>query len=180
VLVVRDEVAHCEAVERSRTWMRQPYGAWLDEWLYGEIPRGLLVEPFIGTQTTLPIDYKLFVFGGAARYIQVHLGRGGDHRWIVLDRQWKRVSPATSEADPEPPAMLPQMIAAAERLAAGFPFVRADFYEVDGRALFGELTFYPGSGLEKVEPLCLDLKMGTLWATALATDWLEPALRLTA
>jgi hypothetical protein len=72
------------------------------------------------------------------------------------------------------------MITAAERLGAGLSFVRADFYEVAHQPLFGELTFYPGSGLERVEPLRLDLEMGMLWAAALAADWSEPAARLTA
>lgn len=180
VQIVRNDADHQVAVKRSRSWMKQSYGEWLDEWLYGGIPRGILVEAFIGTDETLPIDYKLFVFGGTVSYIQVHLDRAGNHRWIVLDRRWKRVSPATPDADPPPPTTLLQMIAAAERLGAGLPFVRADFYEVDRQPVFGELTFYPGSGLEKVEPLRLDLKMGLLWAAALAAEWAEPAIRLTA
>lgn len=180
VQIVRNDADHRVAVKRSRAWMKQCYGAWLDEWLYGSIPRGILVESYIGTGEALPVDYKLFVFGGEVRFVQVHLDRAGNHRWIVFDRGWKRVSPATPDPDPPAPTTLPQMIAAAERLGAGFPFVRADFYEVDGQPVFGELTFYPGSGLEKVEPLRLDLQMGMLWAAASAADWTEAALRLTA
>ena len=79
---------------------------------------------------------------------------------------WLRVSPASADPDPQPPATLGQMVAAAETLARDFDFVRADFYEVDGRPLFGELTFYPGSGLERVEPAALDEIMGRLWTEA--------------
>lgn len=168
VQIVRNDADHRVAVARSRTWMKQPYGAWLDEWLYDRIPRGILVEPFIGTSRALPVDYKLFVFGGSVSFIQVHLDRANNHRWIVMDRQWRRTSKATLDADPPQPESLQKMIAAAERLGVGTAFVRADFYEVDGQPLFGELTFYPGSGLDKVEPLRLDLKMGKLWAAALA------------
>jgi hypothetical protein len=178
VQIVRNEADHRIAVTRSRAWMKSGYGAWLDEWLYSEIPRGLLVEPFIGTGDALPVDYKLFVFGGRVSHVQVHLDRAGMHRWIVFDRQWRRASPATPDPDPPPPATLAQMIVAAERLGAGFPFVRADFYEVGGQPLFGELTFYPGSGLEHVEPAALDLEMGCLWAAALATDQDVPRLQL--
>jgi TupA-like ATPgrasp len=53
-----------------------------------------------------------------------------------------------------------QMIAAAQSLGSGFEFVRVDFYEVAGRALLGEMTFFLGSGLEPVEPLALDAAMG--------------------
>lgn len=179
VQIVRSDADHRAAVTKSREWMKQFYGAWLNEWLYGQIPRGLLVEPFIGTGTVLPIDFKLYISGGKVRFIQVHLDRAGHHRWIVPDRNWKRVSRCTGEPDPQRPATLKQMIIAAERLGADFPFVRADFYEVDNQPLFGELTFYPGSGLDKVEPRRLDLKMGMLWAAAAAAELGETAVMLT-
>jgi hypothetical protein len=178
-VIVWSREDHDEAVRQSRRWMRQSYGAWLDEWLYGEIDRGLLVEPYIGEGRALPIDYKVFLFGGQAQFVQVHLGRGGKHRWIVFDPRWRRVSPATQDADPARPTSLHEMLQAAERLAQGFCFVRADFYEVGARPRFGELTFYPGSGLERVEPPCLDLLMGRLWSAALPLR-LEPASSLAA
>lgn len=154
--------------------MRTRYGAWLDEWLYSEIALGLLVEPFIGTGLDLPLDYKLFVFGGRVRYVQVHIGRATDHRWIVFDLAWQRVSAATEEADPARPKSLGHMIMAAEALGAEFDFVRVDFYEVKERPLFGELTFYPGSGLEPLEPNELNEAMGALWSEARARSYSEP------
>ncbi|RST30056.1 polysaccharide biosynthesis protein [Sphingomonas ginkgonis] len=166
VRVVRDERDYRRARRSARRWMRQRYGAWLDEWGYRDIPRGLLVEPYIGEDERLPVDFKLFVFGGRVRFVQVHLDRAGDHRWIVFDTGWRRVSPASADPDPAPPRTLGQMIEAAERLGAGFDFVRVDLYEVAGRPLFGELTFYPGSGLEPVRPATLDAEMGRLWAEA--------------
>lgn len=178
-LVVRNVADHAAAVRQSRGWMARGYGAWLDEWLYGEIERGLLVEPYIGDGPALPTDYKVFVFGGRARFVQVHLGRAADHRWIVFDADWRRVSGASGDPDPPRPAALAEMLSAAERLARGFCFVRADFYEIAGRPRFGELTFYPGSGLERVEPPRLDLLMGLLWSAALP-GWLEPPERLAA
>ena len=168
--IVRDAADYRRACRLSKKWMRSTYGIWLDEWLYARIPRGLLVEPFIGDGDRLPIDYKLFVFGGRARFVQVHLDRAGNHRWLVFDMDWRRVSPASADADPQRPNSLGQMIAAAEALAQNFDFVRADFYEVDGKPLFGELTFYPGSGLERVEPAALDEIMGQYWTEARAVS----------
>lgn len=34
----------------------------------------------------------------------------------------------------------------AATLSRGVPFLRVDFYEVNGRMYFGELTFFPASG----------------------------------
>lgn len=151
---------------RAAGWMRSTYGYWLDEDLYASIPHGLMVEPFIGAPPVLPIDYKFYVFGGRVRYVQVHLGRGGRHRWILFDRHWQRVSSATADPDPTPPVTLGQMIMAAERLSDGRDFVRVDLYEIDGRPLFGEMTFYPGSGLDPFSPVALDAELGAHWLRA--------------
>ena len=147
-------------------WTARHYGYWLDEWLYRHIPRGLLVEPFIGTDGVLPIDYKCYAFGGRVEFVQVHLDRGHAHRWVMMDRDWRRVSAPTADPDPARPASLDRILIAAERLARDHDFVRADFYEVDGRPLFGELTFYPGSGLDRFDPVALDQTMGEHWRRA--------------
>ncbi len=153
---------------KTRRWMAHGYGRLLDEWVYSRIPRGILVEPFIGEGQELPVDYKFYVFGGRVQFVQVHLGRGQRHRWILLDRNWHRVSAQTADADPLPPLSLSRMICAAEELATGFDFVRVDFYEVGGRPLFGEISFYPGSGLDPFDPVSLDAVIGRYWTDAKA------------
>ncbi len=150
----------------ARKWMRADYGVFLNEWLYRHIPRGLLIEPFIGTGRTSPIDYKVFVFGGRAEYVQVHLDRGTRHRWIVMDRSWHRRSVPNGDPDPLPPRALPAMIEAAECLASGFDFVRVDLYATPRGPRFGEMTFYPGSGLDRFAPPSLDTAMGASWRRA--------------
>ena len=161
-VVVRDAKADWSALRTSsERWTRRAYGRWLDEWLYTEIPRGLLIEPFIGTSGELPIDYKVYVFHGEATHVQAHLGRATDHRWVVHDRHWHALS--GSAATVKRPSALAAMLAAAEVLAEGFSFVRVDFYQPDDHPLFGEMTFYPGSGLDPFDPPWLDQAMGRLW-----------------
>ena len=163
----RDSVANWPKVRLcARRWMKQSYGKLLDEWLYTKIPRGILVEPFIGECDAVPVDYKIYTFGGSATYVQVHLDRENDHRWMLFDRNWLRVSAPTNDPDPKPPASLTNMLDAAEKLGSGFDFVRCDFYEVSGKPLFGEMTFYPGSGLDKFSPVSLDMVMGSHWLAA--------------
>ena len=160
----RDSVADWPKVrQRARRWMKQSYGNLLDEWLYAQIPRGILIEPFIGKLHAFPLDYKIYTFGGCATHIQVHLDREHDHRWMLFDRNWQRVSMPTDDPDPTPPQSLIKMLDAAEKLGNGFDFVRCDFYEVSGKPLFGEMTFYPGSGLDKFHPVSLDTMMGKHW-----------------
>lgn len=151
---------------KVKRWLKRPYGKLLDEWIYADIPRGLLIEPFVGADGHLPIDYKIYTFGGRATHIQVHLDREHKHRWILFDRDWWRVSLPVGNSDPAAPTTLQQMLAAAEKLGRGFDFVRSDFYEVGGRPRFGEMTFYPGSGLDKFSPVSLDAELGKLWLEA--------------
>ncbi len=162
-----DDYDWSSVVRRANGWTSGRYGFWLDEWLYSQIEPGILVEPFIGDGRELPIDYKLFVFGGRVEYVQAHLGREHVHRWIVFDRSWTRLSPGSHDSELKRPRSLSRMIDAAEALAVGFDFVRVDMYEVEGHPLFGEMTFYPGSGLDPFNPPSLDEALGAHWLAAL-------------
>jgi hypothetical protein len=50
------------------------------------------------------------------------------------------------------PSTFDEMVECARRLSAGWPFVRVDLYEVDGRTVFSELTLYPGAGASRFIP----------------------------
>ena len=161
---VRTGTEDWTAIRRaSARWMRRDYGFWLDERGYRGVTRGLIVEPFVGGGSALPIDYKLYVFHGRVAFIQVHVGREHDHRWMLFDRDWNRVSSPTADPDPSRPISLDRMMDGAENLGLGFDFVRIDFYEFADRPRFGEMTFYPGSGLDPFDPPSLDDAMGALW-----------------
>lgn len=132
------------------------------------MPRGLLAEPLLGGGLPLPIDYKIYVFGGRATHIQVHLGRGGRHRWILHDLGWRQLVP--TDERPPPPSSLAAMIAAAEALACETSFLRVDFYEIEGRPYFGEICLYPGSGLDPFAADWIDLELGSIWLAALGAS----------
>lgn len=164
IRVFASETDDWNTVRRAAaSWMQGSYGGWLDEWGYRDVPRGLLVEPFIGTAPVLPIDYKLYVFHGRVAAIQVHLDRATNHRWMLFDPKWRRLADGGLEADVLPPMALDRMIEGAEVLACGFDFVRVDFYDVGDVPRFGEMTFYPGSGLDPFDPLSLDRLLGQYW-----------------
>ena len=152
---------------RSARWMAGPYGTWLDEWAYASVARALIAEPLVGDASVLPLDYKVYVFGGQATHVQVHLDRGFDHRWVLHDRTFR---PLVAGSDrPAPPRSLNAMLEAAEILAQGFDFLRVDFYDIDGAARFGEFCLYPGSGLDPFAEDWIDFELGGLWHDAAAT-----------
>ena len=162
--IVRDVASDWpEALARSRSWTTRRYGYWLDEWLYSKSEPGLLVEPFIGENGALPNDYKLYVFNGRAEVVQVHTDRLGSHRWVQYDRHWNRLSDGIEVPAPR---MLDAMIIAAEALGQGHDFLRVDFYDLPGQPLFGEYCLYPGSGLDRFDPVSLDDLLGAKWEAA--------------
>lgn len=144
-------------------WMATTYGGWLDEWHYGAACKGLIIETFVSPDGELPRDYKVYVFGGVARMVQVHLDRARNHRWMQFDRDWQLLSRPADDLPP-PPATLERMLRAAEAIAGMRDFLRVDFYEIDGRMLFGEACLFPGSGLDPFDSDELDLILGQLWA----------------
>ncbi|MEO7864960.1 MAG: ATP-grasp fold amidoligase family protein [Sphingomicrobium sp.] len=163
--VVRSAGDWQRARRRSVRWLRADYGEWLDERAYRSARRLLLVEPFLpGEGAPLPVDFKIYVFGGRAEMIQIHEARATRKRWTQFDRNWKRVGGVHSDA--EPPSTLAAMFDAAEACARGSDFLRVDFYEVGGRLWFGEYCLNPGSGLHPFKPDSLDLELGRLWSDA--------------
>ena len=143
-------------------WLRSCYGHWLDEWHYRAARRDLIVEPFLGDGGKLPIDYKIYVFGGRAEMVQVHHDRQTNHRWSQWSCDWRPLSRTARGV--EPPRSLAEMLAAAERLAGTQDFLRVDFYEIGGQPLFGEFCLFPGSGLDPFDPVTIDQRLGALWA----------------
>ena len=56
-----------------------------------------------------------------------------------------------AEVLPQKPELFEEMRALAEKLSVGIPHLRVDFYEVDGKIYFGELTFFHWSGFVPFE-----------------------------
>jgi hypothetical protein len=157
--------AELEAI--CREWTDQQHGGWGAEWLYREIAPRLLIEPFIGETSSLPIDYKLWTFGGRVEFIQVDTDRGTSQQRAMFNRAWERLPFCVKyPSDPKHipcPKSLTAMIEAAEILSEDFSFVRVDFYEIKASPLFGEITFYPGSGFVRFDPPEYDRNVGNLW-----------------
>lgn len=110
-------------------------------------------------------DYKLLCFNGKFRYLWVDKNRYSNHcrgfwneKLEFLDGVYSD-HPTFAQA-PALPANTDEMIKVAERLAADFPFARVDFYNIQGKIYFGEITFYPWSGYVQYTPDSFDFDLG--------------------
>lgn len=136
------------------------------EWPYKDVKPRVLAEEYLDAGESGMTDYKLMCFGGHARCAFTCTGRAeGDLRVDFFDLDWNHL-PFTrhypnADIPPAAPSLLREMVELSERLAESIPFVRVDFYEVAGKLYFGEMTFYPGSGLEEFDPEEWDERLGS-------------------
>lgn len=129
------------------------------EWAYKDVqPRiiaeKLLTEPGKGSL----VDYKFYCFNGEVKFLEVHLERTHSHKRGFYDLNFNKLpfryvtleKSITSKI--EKPINLEEMITLSETLSGNFPFVRVDFYSIEGKAVFGEMTFYPSDGRKSYYP----------------------------
>jgi hypothetical protein len=81
-----------------------------------------------------------------------------DDKWepMPFERHYPR-----NTKEIEKPSKYSEMVVLAEKLSKGMKFVRIDFYEINGKVYFGEITFYPGSGMEEFTPEKYDYLLGS-------------------
>jgi len=152
-------------VERVRYWTTINYADLWREWVYRDITPGVIVERWLPPDTPWGLlDYKIFCFGGKARYVQVDLDRDTVHKRNLYDLDWCRLPVEIyhpgSAVDIPRPQNLDCMLGLSERLAEGLPFARVDLFNHCGQILFGEMTLFPGNGLTFFRPANYDRIFG--------------------
>lgn len=144
------------------------------EWQYKNIEPRIIIEKLLQTaEGKIPKDFKVHCFNGSVRMISVDIDRFGDkhyRNWYTKDWQrepykWSSPKADGTRTDPSPedvekPRTLDQMIRLSEILAKPFPYVRIDWYDVDGALYFGEITFHHNGGTQPILPEKYDLKLG--------------------
>lgn len=141
------------------------------EWPYKNVIPKIIAEPYMVDDSGTELkDYKLMCFDGKVKCAFTCSNRGGRGGLFVnfYDKEW---NPMPFERHyPRNPIEIPkpecygEMVELAEKLSAGIPFVRVDFYQICGKPYFGEMTFYPGSGMEEFNPEEWDYTLGE-WIT---------------
>ncbi len=150
----RNKLNYEETKRKLDTWMKTDFNKIYGEIHYAFIKPRIICECFLGdSDGNLPNDYKVFCFDGKAHCIMACTERGSssdgrDAKYDIYDLGWKNKLPYSKSSllanrnIPKPEAY-EEIIQAAEKLSKPFPFVRMDFYSIDGKALLGEMTFTP-------------------------------------
>ena len=143
------------------------------EWPYKDVPKRIIADKFMTPEKNLEsaglMDYKFFCFNGKVRFFKVDFGRFVEHHANYYSPEGELLEFGEQGLEPDPnyhielPNNLKEMIALAEKLSANEPFLRVDFYNVNGKIYFGELTFYPASGMGKWTTDDADMTVGKLF-----------------
>lgn len=142
------------------------------EWPYKNVKRRILAEKLLIPQNDLTEgnipDYKFMCFDGKVQcsFVGSERNTPGGLKVTFFDRDWQKLPftrhyPSSNVEIPRP-KKYEKMIEVAEKLSYRIKFVRVDFYEIDGKIYFGEMTFYPGCGYEEFTPEEWDYKLGEL------------------
>jgi hypothetical protein len=140
-----------ETKRKLETWMKEDFSKRYGELHYARMRPRIICESFQDDLSSdLPNDYKVHCFYGKAHCTMACTERSlnGRAKYDYYDLEWKRKLPYSKTSflanrSILKPEAYEEMIAAAEILSKPFPFVRVDFYNINGRAVLGEMTFTP-------------------------------------
>ena len=142
------------------------YSVWR-EWPYKNVKPRIIAEQYMSDGGQDIKDYKFFVFNGKVKCFKIDFDRFTKHGANYYDPSGKllpfgeKICPPNPQKNLKMPQNLNLMIELAERLASDQDFLRVDFYEINNRVYFGELTFYPATGMGKFVPEEWDKKLGS-------------------
>jgi len=142
------------------------------EWPYKNIKPQIIAEEYMEDSVFHELrDYKFFTFGGKSKVVHIVSNRSKENEptygdfydmdFVHLDLT---MGHDNAPIEPAKPKCFEDMKKYAEILAEGTKHLRVDFYEVDGKLYFGELTFFQDSGFANIQP--------PRWNRILG-DWIE-------
>ena len=154
-----------KVLERS---LRRNYFYYGREWPYKNVKPRIVAEMYMEDKNSKGLsDYKFYCFNGEPKFLYVSSG--------MENHMMARVSYVSLDWTPEPfgrtdykafdklppkPINFEEMKLLAKRLAKDISFARIDFYEINGKVYFGEITLFPGSGYSIFNPKEWDAKIG--------------------
>lgn len=156
----KKKIEHC---------LRRKYYYIHREWPYKDVVPRIIAEPYIEDKKTGELrDYKFFAFNGEVKVVFVATGRQNpdmETTFDFFDMDYKHLDIVNghpnAEIIPEKPKNFEKMKELAKVLAKDIPHIRVDFYEVNEKIYFGELTFSHWSGMVPFEPVEWDYILGS-------------------
>lgn len=136
------------------------------EWPYKNVPRKIIAEPYLQDHNGELRDYKFFCMNGKCHYmfIATERMRKEEPFFDFYDDKFNHLP--IIQGHPNSPIKIAKpysfelMKELSIELSKDIPNVRCDFYEVNGKPYFGEMTFFHFSGLVPFIPNSIDREWG--------------------
>jgi len=145
--------------------LKRKYFYLFREWPYKNVKPRIIAEKYMTnkSQETL-IDYKFFCFNGEPKIMFVVIDRGKETKCNFYDMKFNKLDiqqcyPNFSKKI-EKPKQFEKMIELCKILSKDIPHVRVDFYIINDKIYFGELTFFDSAGLEQFFPEKYNIILG--------------------
>jgi len=160
-LIVKDKTKlnKTKAKYLLKKWMlKNQYYRGGMEWAYKDVKPRLIAEKYLEEMNKeVLMDYKFFCFDGNPKFVQIDIDRGGANSRCYYDTSWNKMNIFTKstpfyEGEIEKPENFEEMKITAKKLASKLPFTRVDLYSIQGKTIFGEMTFYPSDARNSFLP----------------------------
>ncbi len=164
-------VTYNEKLQWIKLYDRNPFCSTLcDKYLVRSYVKDKIGEEYLDDKTFGELrDYKFFCFGGVCKYLFIATDRfkaGGETKMDYFDMDFNHLKirwiHPNAEVTPDKPQNFELMKRLAAVLSQGLPQARVDFYEVNGKVYFGEITFFTASGFKPFDPPEWDKTFGDL------------------
>ena len=149
-----------DARKKLKKYLKRDYYYYGREWPYKNVPHRIMAEQYMEDAATHELrDYKFFTFDGVAKALFIATERQDpttDTKFDFFDMEYRHLDftngHPNAKVPPKKPEKFEEMRRLAEKLSQDIPHVRVDFYEINGKVYFGELTFSHWSGMVPFDP----------------------------
>ncbi|WP_106475505.1 ATP-grasp fold amidoligase family protein [Phytohalomonas tamaricis] len=173
-LIVKDkrEYSFSDLREISNKWLKSNYYSSSRERHYKDIKPQLIFEKLLLDENgNVPKDYKFYCFRSEGNqpkvFIEVTHDRFSNFKVDYYDTEWNLVDVVedrfTTGVKIQKPHNLDEAITQALKLSAEYSFARIDFYMMEERIYFGEITFTPTGGLKHFKTREIDETWGSFF-----------------
>ena len=172
VYIVPLEILEEDLIQLKKTikkWMNTDYSKRHGELQYKNIEKKILVEEFIGDRGSLPVDYKIHVFNQHQKefnYVLEVITDRADNKsksTFFINNLEKSYS-GDYVINSQEKLKIIEAISLSKTLLDDLGYARIDWYIIEEKLLFGEITLTPGAGLDRDIKGELDNIMGSYWA----------------
>lgn len=156
------------AKKKLKRGLKRDFYAQNREWPYRNVKRRIICEEYMVDESGYELkDYKWFCFNGEPKALYIATDRvieGEETKFDFFDTDFNHLPFTNGHPNSPRPVLKPQgfekMKELAAKLSQGHPHLRVDFYDINGKIYFGELTFYHMSGIAPFDPIEWGYKFG--------------------